>query len=295
MIDRSEFEALHGASLHDRTEDRVGEITRVYVDDVDGSLTWAVVKTGMLGSKQRFVPLGDATFSDGVATVPFDKSSIKDAPDLDVDGSLDRSEEATLYAHYGVSAPAPVPVAAVEPEPVVEPEPLAAAEPEPDVEPVDDAPLHADDQTMTRSEEQLVVGTEQHETERVTLTRHVVTEEQTITVPLVREEVRIVREPVSGDGATGSPSDLGPDEQVIVLHEERPVVTTEVHEVERVRIEHDDVVEDEDVSGEVRREVIDVERQPATPDLAAGADGADGGNSGTGGNPDDEHPESAPR
>lgn len=298
MIDRAEFEALHGAGLHDQDGHRVGDITRVYVDDVDGRITWAVVKTGMLGTKQRFVPLADATFVDGSVAVPFDRSVIKDAPDLAVDGNLDRDEESALYAYYGVSPaasiePAPVEPVPVEPAPVeqfpadpapveqftadpatvepatVDPAPVepVPADPSP-AEPADPStsePLagrHADDQVMTRSEEALVVDTEQQETERVTLTRHVVTEEQTVTVPLTREEVRIVREPATGATAEDG-VDLGPDEQVVVLHEERPVVTTEVHEVERVRIERAEVTEDEDVTGEVRREVIDVERSPA--------------------------------
>jgi len=40
------------------------------------------------------------------------------------------------------------------------------------------------DQAMTRSEEQLKVGTEQVETGRARLRKHVVTEQQTVTVPV---------------------------------------------------------------------------------------------------------------
>ena len=48
-------------------------------------------------------------------------------------------------------------------------------------------------------------------------------------------------------------------EHEVVLHEERPVVTTETVPVERVRMETDQVTETETVSGEVRKEQIDAD------------------------------------
>ena len=34
--------------------------------------------------------------------MPFEKSHVKDAPNIDPDGELSRSEERTLYEHYGL-------------------------------------------------------------------------------------------------------------------------------------------------------------------------------------------------
>ena len=50
---------------------------------------------------------------------------------------------------------------------------------------------------MTRSEEQLRVGTERYETGRARLRKYVVTEQQQVTVPVTREEVRVEREPIT--------------------------------------------------------------------------------------------------
>ncbi|MDQ6731603.1 MAG: YsnF/AvaK domain-containing protein [Actinomycetota bacterium] len=50
---------------------------------------------------------------------------------------------------------------------------------------------------MTRSEEELTVGTAQRESGRARLHRYVVTEMVTKTVPVQREEVRIERETIS--------------------------------------------------------------------------------------------------
>ena len=51
------------------------------------------------------------------------------------------------------------------------------------------------DDAMTRSEEELRVGTQERETGRVRLRKYVVEDEVTQTVPVKREEVRIEREP----------------------------------------------------------------------------------------------------
>ncbi len=113
---------------------------------------------------------------------------------------------------------------------------------------------------MTRSEERLKVGTEQVETGRVRLVKHVVTENQQITVPVSHEEVRLEREPIT-DGRPGGK--LGDAEQEVHLHAEHPVVDKETVPVERVRLTKDTVTEQETVSGEVRKERIDVETSPA--------------------------------
>jgi uncharacterized protein (TIGR02271 family) len=114
----------------------------------------------------------------------------------------------------------------------------------------------ADDVSVTRSEEQLEVGTRDVETGRVRLVKHVVTEQRDVTVPVSHEEVRVVREPVDG-AAAGSFED---EEAAVTLHREEPVVQKRAEAVERVRLEKDTVTEQRRVSGEVRKERVDVER-----------------------------------
>ena len=57
---------------------------------------------------------------------------------------------------------------------------------------------------MTRSEEELDVHTTRRPSELVRLRKHVVTENQQVTVPVQREEVRIEREPVLSVARGGS-------------------------------------------------------------------------------------------
>jgi uncharacterized protein (TIGR02271 family) len=112
------------------------------------------------------------------------------------------------------------------------------------------------DRTMTRSEEQLNVGTEQVETGHVRLRKYVVTEEQQVTVPVSHEEVRIEREPITK--GRGGKAEIGEDEQDVVLHAEKPVVNKETVAVERARLKTETVTEDQTVSGQVRKEQFEV-------------------------------------
>jgi uncharacterized protein (TIGR02271 family) len=114
---------------------------------------------------------------------------------------------------------------------------------------------------MTRSEEQLHVGTEKVQTGRARLRKHVVTEQQTVTVPVTHEEVRLEREPITDaniGSATAGP-DLSDEEHEVILTEERPVVHMETVPVERVKLDKETVTEQHRVTEDVRHEEIELD------------------------------------
>jgi uncharacterized protein (TIGR02271 family) len=114
------------------------------------------------------------------------------------------------------------------------------------------------DSAMTRSEEQLHVGTERVQTGKARLRKYVVTENQSVTVPVQREEVRIEREPIT-DANVGAAMDgpaISEEEHEVTLMEERPVVQKDAVPVERVRLDKDVVTEQQTVNEEVRKEEI---------------------------------------
>ena len=116
-----------------------------------------------------------------------------------------------------------------------------------------------DEVVVTRSEEQMHVGTERQESDRVHVQKRVESEQVERTVPVSHEEVRVEREPITdADRARG---DIAEDDQEMILHEERPVVWTESVPVERVRISKDEVQDEQTVRGEVRKEQVDVTRE----------------------------------
>jgi uncharacterized protein (TIGR02271 family) len=117
------------------------------------------------------------------------------------------------------------------------------------------------DSAVTRSEEQLNVGTERVEAGRARLRKWVETETQTVDVPVTKERARLVTEPITDenrDAAYDGPA-ISEEEHEVTLHEERPVVTTEAVPVERVRLETEAETQQQQVSGEVRKERIDLD------------------------------------
>jgi sporulation protein YlmC with PRC-barrel domain len=101
-IDREQILKFRGQSLYDRDGEKVGTIEEVYLDADTNEPAWAVLNAGLLGTKSLFVPLNKASESDGDLTVPYDKATIKDAPDVEASGQLTKQEEADLHAHYGI-------------------------------------------------------------------------------------------------------------------------------------------------------------------------------------------------
>ncbi|MFE7631517.1 DUF2382 domain-containing protein [Kocuria sp. NPDC057446] len=113
------------------------------------------------------------------------------------------------------------------------------------------------DNGVVRHEEQLHVGKEQRETGRARLRKYVVTENETVDVPLEREEVRVERTPLSGTEATSGT--IGEEDVEVTLHEERPVVAKETVGVEKVGLEKETVRDTERVDADVRKEQVEVE------------------------------------
>lgn len=114
---------------------------------------------------------------------------------------------------------------------------------------------------MTRSEERVRAGTRSEEVGKARLRKHIVTEQQQITVPVSHEEVRVERESITeanrGEAMAGS--ELTEQEYEVTLHADKAVVTKETVPVERVRLDTETVTEQETVVTEVRKEQIDVE------------------------------------
>src|SRR3954454_15369680 len=95
--------AWRGRILIDRDGDKIGSVEEVYVDRESGEPEWLAVKTGLFGSKLSFVPIGEADATADDVRVPYEKSQVKDSPNIESDGELSPEEESQLYRHYGRS------------------------------------------------------------------------------------------------------------------------------------------------------------------------------------------------
>ena len=83
--------------------EKIGSVGQIYLDDQTGEPTFVTANTGLFGMSQSFVPLRGARVENGNVVVDFDKTTVKDAPRIDDDGSLSPAEEDQLYAYYGMS------------------------------------------------------------------------------------------------------------------------------------------------------------------------------------------------
>ncbi len=98
---REDVLSWRGQDMVDADGDKIGTIEEIYLDAETDEPEWAVVTTGLFGTKQSFVPIGDASSTGDGVRVPFDKATVKDAPKIDPDGRLSQEEERELYQHYG--------------------------------------------------------------------------------------------------------------------------------------------------------------------------------------------------
>jgi uncharacterized protein (TIGR02271 family) len=236
-------------TMVDRDGSRIGPIDAIYLDDQSGQPEWALVNTGLFGTKASFVPLAQATQTGSDVGVPYDKQLVKDAPRVDPDGHLSEAEERQLWRHYGLDYDRTTRRPATSRDTVGR-----------------DSSGPTTDEAMTRSEEELRVGTTQRERGRVRLRKYVTTEQVQQTVPVQREQARVEREPISHanrDAATSGP-ELAEAEHEVILREEEPVVQKRVVPKERVRLDKETVTDQEQVAEQVRKEQIDVQDEDRT-------------------------------
>jgi uncharacterized protein (TIGR02271 family) len=241
-----------GQKLVSQDGDKIGTIDEIYVDEQTGEPEWMAVSTGLFGSRVSFVPLAEARRDGDEVRVPYGKDQVKDSPNAEADGALSQDEESRLYRHYGLDYSEGRSDSGL---------------PDGDTHRSDRATTGRDvsgpetDDAMTRSEEELSVGTREVETGRARLRKYVVTENVTKTVPVQREEVRVEREPITDANrdAALSGGDITEEEHEVTLRAQEPVVEKRTVPKERVRMETDTVTDEQQVSDEVRKERIETD------------------------------------
>jgi uncharacterized protein (TIGR02271 family) len=255
MAEMTDASTWRDRELHGSDGEKIGSITEIYEDSATGKPEWALVKSGLFGTRSHFVPLAGASPSGEGIRANVTKDQVKDAPSVEGDGELSEADERRLFEHYGVPYTS-------------QGSTTAQGNPNRGEAPSDgeasrgaghDTSGPNTDEAMTRSEEELRVGTTRRESGRARLRKFVVTEQVQTTVPVQREEVRLEREPITegnvDDALSGA--DISEEEHEVVLHEEEPVVEKRVVAKERVRLGTETVTDEREVSEEVRKEQIE--------------------------------------
>jgi uncharacterized protein (TIGR02271 family) len=246
----TDLSGWRGHDVVDPSGDKIGEIEDIYLDEQTDQPEWLAVRTGLFGRRVSFVPLAEAQPSGDYVAVPYTKDQVKDAPHADPDaGLLSEAEEARLYEHYGL------PYSDIRSDTGLPAGGGTSA---------GYAEVAGTDDAMTRSEEELRVGTREREAGRARLRKWVETEHVATTVPVTREEVRVEREPITDtnvDQALRGP-EISEAEYEVTLREEEAVAGVQAVPQERVRLEKDTVVEEQQVGADVRKERIEAEVDP---------------------------------
>lgn len=221
---------LHGEPL--------GHVAAVFFDNATGRPAWAAVQ----GSRHAaVVPMELSRFDGATLHVPFDSEHLRTAPVHDPASLISYEDGDELARHYGL-IPAAVPSA-------IEPTGDEATPPA----------VEGSDVVMTRSAEQLQAGAVNVLVGRARLVTYIVTEDQTFTIPVRRQEARLVYDAVPPDEQVVSHTDPAEDVREIVLHAEQVLFSTQVVPVERVRMVRRVVTGERTVTARLASEQIDID------------------------------------
>ena len=237
----SDWTAWRGHEVTDSEGTKIGKVEEIFLDDASGQPEWLSVKTGKFGNKYSFVPLEGATAEGDSLRVGYSGSVVEGAPQIEAEQHMSAEEEADLYRYYKREyQPAPAQTTT----PTQTPPPAKAT--------------GSTDDAMTRSEEQLKVGTVQREAGKARLRKYVETEHVTQTVPVRTERVTVEREPITeaNRDKAMSGAEIKDAEYEVTLHSEEAVANKEVVAQERVRLNKETTTEQQTVGADLRKERI---------------------------------------
>ena len=253
----------HGMDVYDSNDDKIGSVEDVYDAPPNTSRTststtstsgggYLRVPTGFLGlGPEHHIPFS------AISHVEADKVYLR-VPREQLD-ELGYAEAPTRYA-------APEDAALLEAEPDMTTERTMPAAPrsvtasDADVREVDGVRRDR----MQLREEELIPRKRRVETGRVRLETNVVSEERSVEVPLTREEVYVERHAVDGRPSDEPMAESGRTIEVAV-HEDQVTLEKRATVYEEVEVGTRAVQETQSVTGTIRREELDVQREGDIP------------------------------
>ena len=272
---------LFNATAYDKAGEKLGSVKEVFVDEQSGQPTFVEVNHGLFGMSSSLVPLRGHDFTGDELKLAFSKDRIENAPDFDSDKPLTPEAQADIFKHYDLENVQDVTTYRDERD-----ERAGAAGAGVAGAGVAGAGAHAKDEAaatdrveadraattgngvsnnegeIIRSEERLDVNKERVATGEARLRKYVVTDTETVEVPVEREEVRVERTPISeADAAnyTGTIGDNGAEEAPVTLHEERVNVEKKTVPVEKVNLSKETIKDTETHTEDLRKEQIDTD------------------------------------
>ncbi|HWI59351.1 MAG TPA: DUF2382 domain-containing protein [Bacillota bacterium] len=245
------LERVAGYDAYDKNDEHIGKVSAIWTDR-NGQPAYLGVKTFWLLGKTHVVPAYGAMVNnqDERIRLPYLQDDVKNAPSYDPDAELDYAKEQEVSSYYrskGQRLPESQAERATERTETRETSRTAPSAEEARI------PLH---------EEQMKVGKRQVEVGGVRLRKIIRTETVNQPVELRHEEIVVERVPAS-ERRPGDKAFQG-EELYIPLCREEAVVEKETRVREEVRARKTASTERQNVSGQVRREDVQVEKGPQT-------------------------------
>ena len=280
---------LFNATAFDKAGEKLGSVKEVFVDEQTGQPTFVEVNHGLFGMSSSLVPLRGHDFNGDDLKLAFSKDRIENAPDFDSDKPLTPEAQSDIFKHYQLenaqdvttyqdgnvdaqqrrdadlktgAAGAGVAGAGAAGAGAAHTDTTAAHT---DTTARTGAATDnnvADNGEIIRSEERLDVNKERVATGEARLRKYVVTDTETVEVPVEREEVRVERTPISEAEAAnfnGTIGDNDTEEASVTLHEERVNVDKKTVPVEKVNLSKETIKDTETHTEELRKEQIDTD------------------------------------
>ena len=291
-VSRTPEERYAGYEVYDREGESIGKPDDLFVDEYDNP-EYVGVWTDPLGTRSLLVPAEVVAVEDASKrmVVSRPKGVVEAAPSLGRGEELTPGLEERVRRHYGLPVlpgaegsrgdygayyrgdaelaekrgPSGAAVPGAPPIPSVAGDVGGREQDrggltEPDILEGDEEELR-----VTRSEEELKVGTREREAGVVRVRKRVRTDRERIVVPKKRTEVTVERVPVVEGEAAGS--EIGEDEIVVPITEEEVIVEKRPVVKEELRIRKEVVEDTEVVEEDVRREEIEVDDQTERHDV----------------------------
>ena len=280
---------LFGATAYDKAGEKLGSVKEVFVDEQTGQPTFVEVNHGLFGMNSSLVPLRGHDFNGDDLKLAFSKDRIEDAPDFDSDKPLTPEAQADIFKHYnlenaqdvttyrdertgtttgagaagaGVAGAGVAGAGAHANDETVTTERTATTDRAAATDTTAGHNLTDNDNELIRSEERLDVNKERVATGEARLRKYVVTDTETVEVPVEREEVRVERTPISEADAANFNGNIGDNdtaEASVTLHEERVNVDKKTVPVEKVNLSKETIQDTETHTEELRKEQIDTD------------------------------------
>jgi uncharacterized protein (TIGR02271 family) len=246
----------------DRSDEKIGSIKDVLVDDQSGRFRYFVVDTGFwVFGKKVLLPVGRSRIdanAQRIYAVGLTKEQVEQLPEFDELEKVDYDYEDRVKGVYHPETT---------PKPVVAPQPVVAAnqrrsydyEQQPNLYGINEN----DHQKLRLYEERLVANKMRHKAGEVAIGKHVETQTAKVSVPVEKERVVIERStPTDAGIATPGNANFREGEIARVeLYEEVPEISKEAFVREEVTVRKEVTQENVTTEETLRREELDINNQ----------------------------------